>query len=239
MLNILAGGDTTAATLRAAVYHLCKNPHAYSKLTSELGAAELAIPAQWKDIQPLPYLDAVIRETIRTNPGIAMNFEREVPEGGFTLPDGRYLPAGTKAGINPAVTGRDSDIFGQDADAFNPDRWLKSAQEDQSEYEERVRRMREVADFSFGAGHRICMGRNLALVEMYKFLATIYSLFDVSTTPECPDSSKILDTGCRSRSAPKLSLLTASSTDPVGRSTAHLETAQRLVCLSLGYTSTG
>ncbi|KAJ0416125.1 hypothetical protein BJY00DRAFT_292130 [Aspergillus carlsbadensis] len=55
---------------------------------------------------------------MRLNPGTAMVFERIAPEGGFTLPDGRYIPAGTKVGINPAVTNRDYAIFGEDADDF-------------------------------------------------------------------------------------------------------------------------
>ena len=107
MLNILAGGDTTSATMRATAYYLAKNPGNYERLTDELRAARLQLPAQWKDIRGLPYLEAVIQETIRYNPGIAMVFERVVPEGGFSLPDGRYVPAGTKVGINPAVTSRD------------------------------------------------------------------------------------------------------------------------------------
>jgi cytochrome P450 len=180
MLKILSGGDTTAATMRVAVYYLAKNPAANKKLTSELDAADLAIPPQWKDIHSLPYLDAVSREAIRISPAISMTFEHEVPQGGFTLPDGRFLPAGTKAGVNPAVTSRDYDVFGQDADDFNPDRGLQKPGEEQSEYETRVRCMREITGFAFGAGIRICMGRNLAQVEMYKFFATLYSLFDVS-----------------------------------------------------------
>lgn len=78
MLNVLAGGDTTSATMRAVVYYLAKTPHAYGKLTAELDAARLSLPAQWRDVKGLPYLDAVIREALRINPGIAMIFERVV-----------------------------------------------------------------------------------------------------------------------------------------------------------------
>lgn len=180
MLNILAGGDTTSATMRAVVYCLSKNPSAYRKLIDELDRANLSLPAQWRDINGLPYLDAVMREAMRINPGIAMIFERVVPEGGFTLPDGRYIPAGTKVGINPAVTNRDKDVFGDDADVFNPDRWLRKPDETQEAFDARLRRMRDVADFTFGGGGRVCMGRYLAVLELYKLFATLYSLYDVS-----------------------------------------------------------
>lgn len=179
MLNILAGGDTTSATMRAVVYYLAKNRGAYEKLVDELDSAQLSIPAQWRDINGLPYLDAVMREAMRINPGIAMIFERVVPEGGFTVPDGRYIPAGTKVGINPAVTNRDKEVFGYDADVFNPDRWLQGQDESQEAFNARSRRMKDVADFTFGGGGRVCMGRYLAVLELYKLFATLYSLYDV------------------------------------------------------------
>lgn len=180
MLNILAGGDTTSSTMRAVVYYLSKNPSAYQKLTSELDAANLSLPAQWKDIQELTYLDSVIREALRINPGIAMIFERVVPQPGFTLPDGRFVPGGTAIGINPAVTNRNVDVFGEDADQFNPDRWLQKDGETEEAFKNRSRKMKDVADFVFGGGNRICMGRYLAMLEIYKLFATLYSLFDVS-----------------------------------------------------------
>lgn len=180
MLNILAGGDTTSATMRTVVYHLSKNPSAYSALAAELTIANLSLPAKWKDIQALPYLDAVIREALRIHPGISFIFERVVPETGFTLPDGRFIPGGTNVGINPAVTNRNREIFGEDADQFRPDRWLRRAGESEDEFCERSRKMKDVADFVFGGGSRVCMGRYLATLEIYKLFATLYSLFDVS-----------------------------------------------------------
>lgn len=180
MLSILAGGDTSSATMRAIVYYLAKSPSATAKLVAELKEATLATPAPWKSVRDLTYLDAVIREAMRVNPGIAMIFERVVPEGGLTLPDGRYIPTGTKIGINPAVTNRDYGVFGDDADDFNPDRWLQGKNESDEHFEPRSRRMKDTVDFVFGGGGRICMGRYLAVLEIKKLIATLYNLFDVS-----------------------------------------------------------
>lgn len=187
MLNILAGGDTSSATMRATFYYLAKSRSATKKLTAELDAAGLNLsssssfkPAQWTQIKSLTYLDAVIRESLRINPGIAMIFERVVPASGFTLPDGRFIPAGTNVGINPAVTNRDKGVFGEDAESFNPDRWLKGEGETEEAFRARFARMRDVADLTFGGGNRVCMGRYLAMLEIYKLVATVYSLFDVS-----------------------------------------------------------
>lgn len=180
MLSILAGGDTSSATMRAILYYLAKTPFASEKLVAELKAAALPTPAPWKSIRDLPYLDAVIRESMRLNPGIAMIFERVVPAEGFKLPDGRYIPAGTKIGINPYVTNRDYGVFGDDADSFNPDRWLEGDSEGPDEFQSRQRRMKDTLDFVFGGGGRVCMGRYLAMLEIKKLIATLYTLFDVS-----------------------------------------------------------
>ena len=183
MLNILAGGDTTSAIMRAVVYYLSKNETAYKKLVEELDEAELSFPAQWKEINSLPYLDAVIREGMRMNPGLAMVLERVVPASGLTLRDGRFIPAGTKVGINPAVVTRDPEVFGDDVDEFRPDRWLKLEDENEEDFQARNRRMKDTTDFIFGAGGRVCMGRYLATLEIWKLFATLYSVFDVSHSP--------------------------------------------------------
>lgn len=144
--------------MRAVVYYLAKSPSASAKLTTELKDAALPTPASWKSIRDLLYLDAVIREAMRVNPG-------------------------TKIGINPFVTNRDSDVFGDDADSFNPDRWLQGKAESVAQFEASSRRMKYTVYFVFGGGGRICMGRYLAMLEIKKLIATLYSLFDGSELP--------------------------------------------------------
>lgn len=147
----------------------------------ELHPAQLALPAQWKDIQQLPYLDAVIREAVRYSPGIAMVLERKGPPGGMHLPDGRHVPERTKGRVNPAVTNRNREMFGSDADEWNADRCVRRDGEAEDEYKVRLGRMKDVSDFTFGGGNRACMGKSLARMEMYKFFDIISSLYDVST----------------------------------------------------------
>ncbi|RSM13176.1 hypothetical protein CEP52_002143 [Fusarium oligoseptatum] len=157
--TVIAGGDTTASAMRAVVYFLAKNPEAKQKLFLELDQASLETPAQWKDLKELVYLDAVIREAMRMVV---------------------FLPAGTKVGLNPAVTSRDPGVFGAEVDSFVPERWLKQDGEEETAFSQRFRRMHEVLDFVFGAGTRVCLGKNLAKLEIYKAIATIYSLYDIN-----------------------------------------------------------
>lgn len=186
MLNVLAGGDSTAGAMRPVVYYLGKVPGAQEKLQRELREAQLSLPAQWKDASKLPYLDAVMREAARMNPAVGLMFEREVPLTGFELPDGRFLPAGTKVGINPTVVTRDVGLFGENVHSFVPERWLQQPGEAKDLFLQRRRRMEEATDLMFGAGSRACTGKHFAKAEMYKLMATLYSLFYVSITYHVP-----------------------------------------------------
>ena len=185
MLNVLAGGDSTAGALRSVVYHLARNPSVQAKLVAELDAAATGSPLaegsppQWKSIKPLAYLDAVMWEAQRVSPALGLILERWTPAGGLQLPDGRVVPAGTKVGISPCVVTRDVGLFGEDVETFRPERWLQRDGEDADSYATRRRRMAEAADFMFGTGNRVCMGKHMAKTIMYKLIATLYSEFDV------------------------------------------------------------
>lgn len=185
MLNVLAGGDSTAGAMRSFAYHIARNPSAQKKLVAELDTAQLSLPAQWSDIKNLGYLNAAVLESHRITPALGLMLEREVPAGGFELPDRRVIPAGTKVGINPCVVTRDVGVFGEDVEEFRPERWLRRDGESDDEFAQRYRRMAEATDLMYGAGSRVCMGKHLAKVGMYKLFATLYSAFDVSRSPAC------------------------------------------------------
>lgn len=87
LANVAAGSDTTAATMSAAIYYVLKNPPVHARLRQELDTAGLSLPTRWRDLQQLPYFNAVMREAKRIHPGIGMVLERIVPEGGLLLQD--------------------------------------------------------------------------------------------------------------------------------------------------------
>ena len=161
------------------MYFLLKNPESYNKLVAELDAAKLPNPVPYIKAAALPYLDAVIHESMRLYPAVAMLLERVVPESGLTLSDCRTIPAGTIVGVNPWVVGHTSDVWGSNLESFKPERWLQGEKETEKQYEERLQAMK-AADLSFGGGNRVCIGRNMALVEMYKIIPTLLLKFKVS-----------------------------------------------------------
>ena len=151
-----AGSDTTAIAIRAVLYYLMKTPKAYNKLMEEIDAADhdgrLSRPhIKYSEAVHLPYLVACCKEAMRMHPSIALCMPRVVPAGGRVIA-GWFLSAGTKVGINPAVLHRNKDMFGLDADVYNPDRWLDDP-EMASEMDHHM--------LHFGAGSRPCIGKNV------------------------------------------------------------------------------
>jgi cytochrome P450 len=125
--NVLAGSDTTAIMLRAIIYFLITNPVSLQKLEQELRQArcqgQLSEIVTWKESRNLKYLDACVKEAGRLHPAIGLTLERVVPSGGATI-SGQSFEAGTTIGVNPWVIHRDKEVFGADAEHWNPDRWL-------------------------------------------------------------------------------------------------------------------
>ena len=161
---------------------MLKNPHVHRKLQQELDAANLPVPVSYKAALNLPYLGAVIEEATRMHPAVGLPLERIVPAQGLTLPDGRFIAPGTIVGLNAWVVHQDKIVFGQDAESFNPERWLQRSNESAADFQSRRSRMR-AANLAFGAGNRVCLGKHLSLLEVYKFIATLFWVYQVSITP--------------------------------------------------------
>jgi cytochrome P450 len=176
--QILGGADTLAISTKAVFYHVLKSPSAKAKLVQELRSAALASPAPYQALEKLPYLDACIKEGLRIHPVLGHVVERVVPADGLTLPDGTVLPPGTIVGVNPWVMHENEAIFGKNADQYIPERWLQGASEAPEAYRARIKKMKD-ADMSFGGGNRACLGRPLALMELYKVVSFVFGNYEV------------------------------------------------------------
>ncbi|KAJ4401807.1 hypothetical protein N0V91_007706 [Didymella pomorum] len=178
ILNILGGADTLAICTKATFYHLLKNPAAKAKLVAELRSAHTTYPAPYQSLEKMPFLDACIKEGLRIHPVVGHILERVVPATGLTLGDGTVLPPGTIVGTNPWVMHTDTRIFGADAEEYRPERWLRGADESEEAFSARLKRMKD-ADMAFGGGNRTCLGRPLALVELYKVVSFVFGKYDI------------------------------------------------------------
>jgi cytochrome P450 len=176
--KVLGGADTLAIVTKGIFYHILKTPRARALLVHGMRSHAMSYPPSYSSLEPLPYLDACIKEGLRMHPVVGHILERIVPASGLTLPDSTILPPGTIVGVNPWVMHYKESIFGSRPEEFRPERWLRGEGESGEVYEARLRGMKE-ADMVFGGGNRMCLGRPLALVETYKLVATVFEKFDV------------------------------------------------------------
>ncbi|KAH6984446.1 cytochrome P450 [Ilyonectria sp. MPI-CAGE-AT-0026] len=181
MNNLLAGSDTTAISLRAVFYYIIQDKRVYQTLQREIDEAhklgKLSPVITYAESLQLEYLQLCMKEALRMHPGVSYPLERVVPQGGADL-CGMHLPAGTVVGVNAAVIHRNRDIFGEDADQFRPERWICD--------EEKIKQMDRNL-LTFGAGARTCIGKNISIMEVGKFVPQILRAFDLewaSTEPE-------------------------------------------------------
>ncbi|KAF5544894.1 cytochrome P450 monooxygenase [Fusarium napiforme] len=179
LVNLLAGADTIAITIRAFFWYALHSPSVYSKLEKETLAAGIDNVASFSSARALPYLEACVREAMRMHPGVCMLLERYVPESGLKLPDGSFVPQGTAVGINPYVAGRNKDVYGSDSDSYRPERWLENEGETEEEFNKRMR-LYNAADLTFGSGSRVCVSHYLAQLQLYKIIATLIHKYMIS-----------------------------------------------------------
>ncbi|KAH7136224.1 cytochrome P450 [Dactylonectria macrodidyma] len=180
--NLLAGSDTTAISLRAVFYYVIRDERVYRTLQKEIDEADqagkLSPVVNFTESLDLTYLQACIKEAMRMHPGVSYPLERVVPREGAQL-CGQYLSPGTIVGINPAVIHRDRTIFGDDANVFRPERWLSNDQE-------RIKLMDRHL-LTFGAGTRTCIGKNISIMEVGKFVPQILRQFDLEWASNEPE----------------------------------------------------
>ncbi|KIY46094.1 cytochrome P450 [Fistulina hepatica ATCC 64428] len=191
---ILAGHETTANTLGWTLLELARHPKVQKQLRHEIREAKGNRSGDewtWKDYGAMPYLNAVIKESLRFDnvapmPANRVNDEDEVLPLArpITLTTGDvvhelFIPKGTY--IIPWATGHNwnRSIWGDDAHVFNPERWMKekAAHEDVS--------LGMWANLmSFSAGIRGCMGWRFAVYELQAFLVEIVDAFEFLVAPE-------------------------------------------------------
>ena len=120
-----------------------------------------------------------MRESLRILPGVSLGLERYVPQGGTVLPDGQSLPQDTILSFNPYILARNASVWGADADQFRPERWLQAEGETEEGFAARLRAMND-ADLGFGGGSRICLGKHMALMQIYKVVATLVVRYELA-----------------------------------------------------------
>lgn len=164
---LFAGTDSTGMNLATVIRGLVMNPEKYARLKQEVDNNS-ALGADAEDIQALPYLAAVVKESLRISMANPTRLPHVVPAGGWMF-KGTFFPPNTIVGCSAYELHFNARVFSEPKQ-FIPERWV-DATEEMSKYW-----------FAFGAGSRACIARNLATLELH--LAT-----------ERLASSRVLDGG--------------------------------------------
>ncbi|KJK76997.1 hypothetical protein H634G_08039 [Metarhizium anisopliae BRIP 53293] len=175
LVTLFGGTDTTATALRNIIFFLTTNASAYRALQAEIDTAvkSAARPIIADDhAKSLPFLQACIREGLRMWPP-SMGIMGKVSDRDDEI-CGKYIPAGTQVGWAALAIMYDKNIFGGDADVYEPRRWL-DAQPD------KLKDMEAIYGLVFATGTRWeCLGKRLAYVEMGKVIFELFYRFDMS-----------------------------------------------------------
>ncbi|KAF5002939.1 hypothetical protein FDECE_10494 [Fusarium decemcellulare] len=175
----MAAIETVSNTLSAMMYYLANSSSSREKLQTELDA--VAAPdavISFEAVRSLPYLDAVIKETMRLHSVLGIGLPREVPPDSQGLHfNGYFFPPGTVLSVPIYTIHRSRDIWGPDANEFRPERW------------ESLSSRQRIAFIPFGHGPAGCVGRNLAEVEMKIIAATLIRRYAF-----CMDDCKVAST---------------------------------------------
>lgn len=169
----IAGEDTTANTLSFMITLLAQNPESYKKLQEEIDSnvASLSVltPA---DLDDLPYLDMVVKETLRLFPVIKQTFRetgRDCNIGGYKLPIKTDLVVSFYATSRSPKTWTDPELF--IPERFDP---------------KRNEKIGSYMSTPFSAGPHTCIGKKFALIETKILMAKMVQNFDFELVPNQP-----------------------------------------------------
>ncbi|KAI2785897.1 Cytochrome monooxygenase lcsI [Penicillium oxalicum] len=178
---IIAGSETSATLLSGCIFYLCSNLEAMRRVVSEVRSSfASADEITFSSTAQLPYLAAVVEESLRMYPPLATTSYRRVPAGGVEI-DGEFVPGGARVGCHHYASYRSPSNFAL-PHQFIPERWLGTDPRFANDN-------RDVLQ-PFSLGPRGCIGKTLAYCEMRSILCKLFYNFDITL---CPESTNWID----------------------------------------------
>jgi cytochrome P450 len=169
MTLFLAGHETTANALTFALYLLAENPQAKATLQQEVDSALQGRLPGLNDLNAMPFTEQVIKETLRlypAAPAVARSPYHDLQLGGYTVRKDATMQVSMWAMHR-------SSRYWQQPSAFMPERFSP----------ENEKAIPRYAYLPFGAGPRVCIGNQFAMMEARLLLAAIVSRFDFAMAP--------------------------------------------------------
>lgn len=158
--QLFAGHDTTVTVMTNLMLQLAQHPAVLAQARAEVREAELASALDLEQIKRLPYLEAVLHESMRYLAPVAGTFRSMLCDMEYK---GYRIPRGWTVRLEIAGTHTDERIW-RGPYEFDPERWLPPREEQAG---------RQHCFVPFGGGPRLCLGTNFAWAEMRVMLALL------------------------------------------------------------------
>ncbi|EEF42493.1 cytochrome P450 89A2 [Ricinus communis] len=183
---INGGTDTSTTTLQWVMANLVKQQEIQKKLLKEINSVtEEGREIEEEYLKKMPYLKAVILETLRRH-----------PPGHFILPravteeikfNGYDIPKNAIVNFTVAEMGWDPKVW-EDPMEFKPERFMNNNGEEKEEEEVilfDIKGIREIKMMPFGAGRRVCPAISMALLHLEYFVANLVRDFEWNDENGC------------------------------------------------------
>ncbi|PON49643.1 Cytochrome P450, E-class, group I [Parasponia andersonii] len=181
---ILAGRDTTSSALTWFFWLLSSRPDVREKILKELEAIRVRTGKTIGDtygvdeLRDMDYLQAAISESMRLYPPVPVDTKESLNDDVF--PDGTFVGKNWLVMYQAYAMGRMKSIWGNDCEEFRPERWLENGA------------FRQENPFRFPvfhAGPRMCLGKDMATIQMKSIAASVIERFDIDVRDKltCPD----------------------------------------------------
>ena len=170
---LIAGHETTSGLLSFAVHFLSRHPEVAERARAEADAVlgtDPTVPPTDAQLGRLTYVSQILEETLRLWPTAPAFFRRPLED---TTVGGYEFAAGTPIMALSMALHRQKDIWGADAEEFDPEHFAP----------ERRAALPPNAFKPFGTGARACIGRQFALQEAVLVLAMVVQRFDLVADP--------------------------------------------------------
>lgn len=167
---LIAGHETTAAALSWTLYLLSKNPDCYAKILDEIDSVLNNEAPTLEQLDSLTYTEMVLNESLRIYPPIWI-IERMVIEDDVV--ENYFIPSKGKVLICVYTLHRDPANW-PDPEKFDPERFNATNRQHRHKY----------AYIPFGAGPRVCIGKQLAMMIMKTVLPMVLQRYTIAIDPE-------------------------------------------------------
>lgn len=170
----MAGTDTTATAMLWAMGELLNCPESFHQLRNEItSVVGNKKPVQESDLPNLPYLQAVVKETLRLHPSAPIIIRECLDDCNI---NDSLIKAKTRVLINAYAVMRDPESWSE-PDKFLPERFLEGSHENIGSHKMEMKGQ-NFRYIPFGSGKRGCPGASLALLVFPCAIATMVQRFD-------------------------------------------------------------